>query len=99
MFEWHQENNFKANADKCHLSMSQFSNNKMTIANYNITSSNCEELLGKVIDIEATFAKHIENLCRKTNEKLHVLVRVANFMALEKCHSVMKTFSRNVINV
>ena len=57
MFEWHQENNFKANADKCHLSMSQFSNNKMTIANYNITSSNCEELLGKVIDICKTYWK------------------------------------------
>ena len=37
--------------------MSLFSNNKMTIANYNITSRNSEELLGEVIDREATFAK------------------------------------------
>ena len=62
---------------------SPFSNKEMTIANYNIASSNSEELLVVVIDSEVTFAKHIENLC----QKLHALVRVANFMTL-----VMKTF-------
>ena len=49
--------NFKANADKCHLFMSLFSNNKMTIANYNITSRNSDKLLREVTDSEATFAK------------------------------------------
>ena len=62
---------------------SPFSNKEMTIANYNIASSNSEELLVVVIDSEVTFAKHIENLC----QKLHALVRVANLMTL-----VMKTF-------
>ena len=57
--EWHQENNFKANADKCHLFISLFSNNKMTIANCNISSSNSEELLGEVSASETTFAKHL----------------------------------------
>ena len=33
----------------------------MTIANYNIASSNPEELLGVVIDSEVSVAKHIEN--------------------------------------
>ena len=37
--------------------MSLFFNNKMTIANYKITSRNSEELLGEVTDSEATFAK------------------------------------------
>ena len=83
----------KTTADKCHLSMRPFSNNKMTITNYNITSSNSEELIGEVIDSEATFAKHIENLCRKTTQKSHVLVRVANFLTLEKRRLAMKTFS------
>ena len=62
VFEWYQENYFKANADKCHLFLSPFSNKEMTIANYKIASSNSEELLGVVIDSEVTFAKHIENL-------------------------------------
>ena len=92
VFEWYQENYFKANADKCHLFLSTFSNNEMTNVNYNIASSNSEELLGVVIDSEVTFGKHIENICRKTNKKLHGLARVANYMTLEKRHLVKKTF-------
>ena len=49
-------------------------------------------VLGVVIDSEVTFAKHIENLCRKINQKLHALARVVNFMTLEKRRLVMKTF-------
>ena len=56
------------NADKCHLCLSPFSNKEMTIANYNIASSNSEEPFGVVIDNKVIFAKHIENLCRKTNQ-------------------------------
>ena len=91
MFEWYQENYFKANTDICHLFMSLFSNNEMTIPNYNISRSNSEKLLGEDIDSVATFAKHIENLCRKTNQKLHILMRVASFMTLKKRRLVMKT--------
>ena len=40
IFEWYQENYFKANADKCHLFLSPFSNKEITIANYNIASNN-----------------------------------------------------------
>ena len=73
-----KENYFKVNADKCHLFLSPFYNKEITIANYNIASSNSEELLRVVIDSEVTFAKHIENLCRRNNRKLHLLARVAN---------------------
>ena len=62
--------------------MSPFANKEITI----------EELLGVVIDSEVTYAKHIENLCRKTNQKLHSLARVASFMTSEKRRLVMKTF-------
>ena len=92
MFEWYRENYFKANADKCHLFLSPFSNKEMTIANYNIASSNIDDLLGEVIDSKVTFAKDIENLCQKTNEKVHALTRLANFIILEKRRLVMKTF-------
>ena len=38
-------------------------NKEITIANYNKARSNSEEVLGVVIETEATFAKYIENLC------------------------------------
>ena len=63
VFQWYQENYFKANVDKCHLFLSPFSNKEMTLANYKIARRNSEELLGVIIDSELTFAKHIENLC------------------------------------
>ena len=77
MFEWYQESYFKMNADKFHSFWSPFSNKEMTIANYNTASSNYQKLLALVIDSEVTFTKHIENLCRKTNQKLHALAKVA----------------------
>ena len=40
VFEWYQENYFKANADKCHLFLSPFSNKEMTLVNCKIASSN-----------------------------------------------------------
>ena len=70
--------------------MSPFSNKEMTTAN--IASRNSEELFGVDIDSEVTFAKHIENLFWKTNQKLHAMARVANLMTLERCRLVMKTF-------
>ena len=72
--------------------LSPFSNKEMTIANYKIASSNTEKLLGEVINSTVTIAKHILNLCHKTNQKTHALARVANFMILEKRRLVMKTF-------
>ena len=66
----------------------------MTIANYNIASSNLEELLGVVIDNEVTFAKHIQNLCCwETNQKLHALARASNFLTLEKHQLVFSQFN------
>ena len=51
-------------------------------------------------DSEVLFAKYIENPCRKTNQKIHALVRFANFMTLGKRHLVIKTFfSPNLIIV
>ena len=77
----------------------------MTIANYNMASSNSDELIGVVIDNEVTFAKHIENLCWKTNQKLHALARVANvvmktcvFSQFNYCPLVWMCYSRKLNN-
>ena len=63
VFEWYRENCFKANADKCHLFLSPFSNKEMTLANYKIASSNSEELLGVV-------RSHLQNILKTSVGKL-----------------------------
>lgn len=61
---------------------------KSLIANQN---SNFEGLLGAIINREFTFAKYIENLCRKTNKKLQAMVTAPDFLTLEKRTLVTKT--------
>ena len=63
MHEWYQKNYFKVNADKSCLFLGPYFNKEITIANCNTARSNSEEVLGVVIESEATFAKHIENIC------------------------------------
>ena len=93
MPEWYQGNFFNANADKCYLFLSLLSNKEITTSNYNIASSNSGELFGVSINIEVTFAKHFENLCWKTNQKLHALARAPNFITyLPIYRFVIKTF-------
>ena len=65
------KNYFKANADKCHLLLSPFSNKEMTIANYNIASSNSQELLGAVIDSKVTFRKTNQSAGRLIKNSMH----------------------------
>ena len=64
----------------------------------NVTYFWVHSVIGVVIDSKVTFAKYTENLCRKTNQKLHALTRVANFMTLEKRRLLMKTFVFSQLN-
>ena len=59
-------------------------------SSYNIANNNSKELLDVVIDSEASFARHTDNLCRKTRQKLHAMARVAYFMTLESVAQLWK---------
>ena len=49
-----------------------------------IEDSSSEKFLGITIDSNFTFEKHINELCKKGNLKLHALTRCAKFMSTEK---------------
>ena len=46
-------------------------------------SEDIHELPGKNIDLKLTFEKHVNKLCKKTNQKLNTLVRISNYMAFD----------------
>ena len=46
--------------------------------------SSSEKFLDIKIDSNFTFEKHIDELCKKGNLKLHALTRCAKFMRTEK---------------
>ena len=50
------------------------------------------QFLGITIDSNFTFEKHINELCKKGNLKLHALTRCAKFMSTEKRRLIFKAF-------
>ena len=92
LFDWFSQNHFKANASKSHFFLTPYKNSSISIKNTTIPSSKCETLLGVKIDSELNFEQHILTLCRKANQKVHALNRVANYMSFDKKRNVMKAF-------
>ena len=82
LFKWFNNNYVKVNNGKSHLLMT---GNKASANNDNNLnqSEDIHELPGKNIDLKLTFEKHVNKLCKKTNQKLNTLVRISNYMAFD----------------
>ena len=81
-----------ANADKYHLLTSTSEKVSVKIGNEIIKNSLQEKLLGIVKDKRLTFEPHVENLCKKAGQKLHVLARIASYMDISKTRNIMNVF-------
>ena len=92
LFQWFQNNNLKANADKCHLLLSTSETKQMQINDTNIDSCKVKKLLGILIDNKLRFDQHVSSLCIKAGQKLHALSRIAFFMNVEKRKLIMNAF-------
>ena len=92
LFDWFTFNNLKANASKCHLLTSPYQPISLNIRGSMIESSRCEKLLGVFIDSDLSFEYHINTLCRKSNQKLHALSRVAKYISQDKRRILFKSF-------
>ena len=57
-----------------------------------VQSSDDVTLLGAIIDKSLTFKKHIDNLVRKVQYKLHVLRRIRRFLTIEKAEILGNAF-------
>ena len=84
LFDWFCCNIFKVNPSKCHLFLSPFNLKSINIKNFSLEGSSSEKFLGVTVDSNFTFEKHINELCKKGNQKLHALARCAKYMSTEK---------------
>ena len=48
------------------------------IGNSEIEESNYEKFLGITFDKKSNFKKHIQDLCRKENQKIHAIAHLSN---------------------
>ena len=92
LFNWFCYNNFKVNASKCHLFLLSFNAKSINIKSSVIEGSSSEKFLGITIDSNFTFEKHINELCKKGNLKLHALTKFAKFVSTEKRRPIFKAF-------
>ena len=54
------------------------------IGNSIIKESDYEKLLGVTFDEKLSFTKHVEDLCKMANQKLHALARLSNYIVPSK---------------
>ena len=69
----------KPNGDKCHLVTTEKSvsiNNEES----NVKNKKRQKLLGIKLDSSLSFEGHITSLYKKTNQELHALGRIVNYM-------------------
>ena len=93
LIKWFGANFMKANADKCHLMVTNSSEMFSIIVGNEVIKSSCKEkLLGIYIDNELKFDDHVNALCKKANQKINALSRISKYMSSEKLRIIMKSF-------
>ena len=100
MEKWFSDNYSKINDDMCHLIIfgDKCSKATVTIRNWTINESEYEKLLGITFDKKLSFRKHVEDLCKKTNEKLHALARLSTYIDPIKLEILMNSFIKHSLN-
>ena len=87
--QWFSDNQMKANHDKLHL------NGKTQKLNRNcfqIQNTDCEKLLGVLVDCELKFKNYIDSVIKKPSSKVNALSRVTPFASLAKKRMLIKSF-------
>ena len=93
LLQWFKLNYFKPNLEKSHLLLNNSSSNLyIKVCGKMISNSKNEKLLGITIDSALNFDTHVNNLCKKANQKFHVLARLSNYMDKDKLRLIMKAF-------
>ena len=91
-FERLNNNYMKVNTGKSQLLLSSNSRATATIDNSYIESEDKQVLLGITIDSNLTVESHINSICKKANQKLNALARIAPYMNIHKRRTIMKSF-------
>ena len=98
--KWFSDNFLKLNDDKCRLMIfgGKSTEATVTIGNSKINKSDYEKLLGVTFDKKLSFKKHVEDLYKKANQKLHALARLSNYIDPIKSEILMNSFIRSQFN-
>ena len=90
---WFENNYMKLNQSKCHfLTCGSQEHLWIRVGDERIWESQCEKLLGLIVDKKLSFDTHLRALCKKVNQKVSALARIVRILPFPKRHLIMKTF-------
>ena len=98
---WFRTNSLKANAGKFQFLILNRKNHRrqpMVINSIVATENNEVILLSITIENKLIFKKHIENLYRTAQYKLHALTRIRKYLTLDKAILLGNTFINSEYN-
>ena len=101
MLDWFKISSIKANPGKFQFMVLAVKNIVHFTINVNgkvVPCSNEVKLLGKTIDKDLKFKKHIEDLCKKVSYKLHALRRIRGYLTVEKARILANAFIDSQFN-
>ena len=76
LFKWFNDNQMKANPDKCHFICSSNVKASIMIENEQIINSSCEKPLVVFFESKLIFQSHIGDICKKESHKLNAICRI-----------------------
>ena len=90
---WFENNYMKLNQGKCHfLTHGTTEVLWAKVGKEMIWESKAEKLLGVTVDKNLTFNTHLSNLCKKANQKVSALARIARILPFHKRRLIFKSF-------
>ena len=93
LVKWFKDNYFKLNPNKCHLLVTNHTNDvSVTVDGETIKGSHTVKLLGINVDNKLNFNDHVSKLCNKVSQKIHALSRISPYMSTEKLRYILKAF-------
>ena len=88
----------KANPDKYHFVYSSNEKLDIVIEDQTISTSNCEKILGVLLNPKLTFKPHVDSICRKAGLKLNAISRIIPYMDFIKRRLLVNAFFSSQFN-
>ena len=98
LFQWFNDNQMKANPDKCRFICNSNIKVNISIENQNISNSASEKLLGVFFGRKLKFQSHIDNICKKASLKLNAISRITPYLQFNKKRLAVNAFFSSQFN-
>ena len=92
LFEWSHDNYLKANSGKSNIMLTTDKKLKINVKGSSISNEKTVNLLGVTVNNKFSFEPHLNLVCKKVSQKLHVLAIVSKFISKKKVRVITKAF-------